>query len=447
MIHNFDDFLLTKIYDSVIKYTPSGGVDYSPSNIKRIVISPDVVSVHYHIPVNNCKSRSFNIAGIYNDAIRQEKPYAPLIRLIQNPYVLSAVEEVIFLSQSKHNGLYLRDYDYNVGYLVGSAVDVSSSIGRKFSRLRRIAMLNMSYDDFVSKLNSCYTFPTDLVGTISVDKIKKCNLDWKNRSTLLTDLEPFSDFMVLYQVNDDNWYRGWRGAGKFYANDMNGGIIFELMHRFEVEYDKQFKREKVNELSNKLDTEANEKFANLYKELQKFQRAYSRFYNICSSVGCNELFSMNDFVKLPSIALYPCDYLKDKKVQLLESVGTERERISNNTETIKSYVRQCAIVINDMLVNSLVKLQGTSRLLFLTMFYKRDSIKFLSIAQNAVAIDSLTKDLSTIPNFRCYNGSITGSLPVIYETFCFLFLDRTSEKFRSEYVTKEFWEEVANNAE
>ena len=136
--------------------------DFSPNNIKRVVISADGVLVQLHKKVSNygysIGNVCYNYVSFKPDTLRREQiepKYKPILSLFASKNIFSAVEEIILLSNPVNAGSGDINYENNVSYMVAGyngQGDLQDKVKGRFRRLRYYTVMNTDWANFMLML-------------------------------------------------------------------------------------------------------------------------------------------------------------------------------------------------------------------------------------------------------------------------------------------------------
>ena len=174
--------------------------DYSPNNIRRVIISPDGVLVSFHKRltagrVSGSTNGNSQFAFLAFNALElnreeQSENYKPILLNLSEPRVCACVEEIVICTQSMNgvfdSGAFQREV--SVGGMIKSFINKSGSIDdvvkRRFQRLRYFSLC------------SC-----------TIQEVLMCCKDLNFLSDFISEHPQFSDRMQVkeYQSGEDYW--------------------------------------------------------------------------------------------------------------------------------------------------------------------------------------------------------------------------------------------------
>lgn len=312
------------IYNQVLKlFDYAGKIDnksksygnYSPNNIKRVIISPDQVIVEYHIKslVPQTGGRNFRYVA-YNyiqlQAEQMSRGYKPLISIALKR-VCSSIEEIIFLSQS---------YRYPDSSITQSFISIETNFRdiNSFVRLHYITILNMSLSQFMR------VYPTYLT------------------TYFITDNSDIQGVIVSKKVVVDKWYQSW-GSSKSkstYPVEMTHLSSYFQKIKDKKEQEELSKKPSEDNKDSDKDKDKDKDIATKLKELNTIINTYQKlfiFNKTFAEVTSSEPFHFKQLEKVRGTHI--SDYfLKDSNLPEQEALQTNIDYIKNlKIEMAKSY--------------------------------------------------------------------------------------------------------------
>lgn len=409
--------------------TPSYSAKFSPNNIKRVVISTDGVLVQLHQGVQGYGKSShssvydfvrFSSASLYKEQHPEDttKKYKPLLSLFAMKNIFSGVEEIILLTKPVNanipnditieNDLYLmiRTYD--------KAGSIEDKIKGRFKRLRYYTVLNLNFENLIqliktqpNVLKSMYFSEEDILKPYLAKRIE-LNTEKDAQTAICTQT----------------------GTYKFDV---------DILHEYFVK-----KREKyisgveVNALANYKKVNKEKATADINEAISSYVnliRTYNKFKKIFSSCGSNGLWDID--LNFSFLQLYKFDGMCNVPQQLISSSSIE-DAIKQNKQLIYKCKNNMCITLSDSLFSALSKLANNNTQFTLAVIVNALDDVTLVVPESSV---SNLEALERVYNLSLVRGSkVTSSIINSLWLLCFIFLNRDSENFKNEYITKEFWE-------
>lgn len=423
---------ITKNKESCIS---SYSKDFSPNNIKRVVISADGVLVQLHKKVPNYGYSigrvCYNIISFKPDTLRREQiepKYKPILSLFASKNIFSAVEEIILLSNPVNAGSGDINYENNVSYMVAGyngQGDLFDKVKGRFRRLRYYTVLNTDWANFLVMLQKNrgqfldvdYIAESQFFAGVLANKIE-LNSE-KDAKTAIT-INPTYEFDSQLK----SYFEGIR-------DDYLAGKKKEKVEAFKKEHNES----KIKE--------ANE----CIKEYKNFIRVCQRYKKVVVSVGTNgvvpqELLALHISFK----PVYRFDGICSVPENLLAKGKPFDEAIKENEENCKKVKLDVHNAIANILFKALGSLCNSENQFTLASLinFEERTIKVPQESETVVnKLYSLfdTKFEGKRFDAKDLKASLTNCLWII----CFLFLDRDSDSYKTDYITREYWEGVLKN--
>lgn len=205
--------------------------DFSPNNIKRLVISPDAVMVFYHISTRHCpKFKVKMINPMMLQAIQYMDDYVPLTAVLYADRICASVEEVIILCSSNDGSVSLttRELDFSSmlkTYKSGSA-DAVESIRNRYKRLYAYTVANTNFQSFMSWYQETAR---------------------QDGSGYLLSKQEFFDEAQKQVFHADDWYLGYGTSANYYDLDKEGSPLNKYFKTTIAKIESSNKKSKVDE--------------------------------------------------------------------------------------------------------------------------------------------------------------------------------------------------------
>lgn len=409
--------------------------DFSPNNIRRVIISTDGVLVQLHKPVKNY---GYSIGGVcYNifnfkpDTLRKEQiepKYKPLLSLFASSNIFSAVEEIILLSNpvSVASGDINREND--VSYMVAGyngQGNLQEKVKGRFKRLRYYTVLNCNWANFMNWLQQTRA------QALKDDYLSE-NPNLASMISMKTELNTEEDAKTSITVNSTYLFDNTLRA---YFEGIKEGYL-EVKKGEKVDAFKKEKKSKEIE-------EVNESI----KKYIGFVRVCQRYKKVLNTVGTNgvvypELLSPN----ISFSPIYDFDGICSVPKNLLSKGKEYKQAVELNKENSK----QVRVVMRDEFsniffkaLNSLCNNQNQFTISALMNFEERTI--YVPTESQAI-VSSLYKTFASKFDGKPFTAEKpTASIINCLWLICFMFLDRDSDNYKAEYITREYWEGVLKN--
>ncbi|MNL91129.1 hypothetical protein D3C81_08580 [compost metagenome] len=230
----------------------SGNVlrDWTPNNVRRLVIGSDFIIVQYFVVVgkfkklievvNTSKYNNYTQVNKINPSEYKKSGIKAILSVLVEDRVCSSVEEIVFCTSGYEHSI--LQYDSNIAILGNE-----NTIKTRFPRLRSISWINTT----VKEAHSCLvSLGDDLVKNRLKDKgytVKE----------LLTG-------------NEDNWWKSMPLRGQWYELDKENSRLYTFMLNLKTEHEEMERKDKLASLDEK------RSLADLQESLPLIKEAYTK---------------------------------------------------------------------------------------------------------------------------------------------------------------------------
>lgn len=283
--------------------------EFSPNNIRRIILSPDGVIVQLHISAGGkpkILKKTISRQKL-EEAIYAEEGYTPGIRSVLADRICGSVEEIIVCG----NG-------------IQQFLDVESDISfiqrpDGHCRIKRLAAVIQYQGSIIDFLNG--------VGNID------------NPMTLLRDTDFVRNNCTVIDILGKDWYKNYSTTAKYYMLDRDGSKLNKHFKKIVQDFDAKMDADKKSEFMS-------ERNKGLLSDLEKqHNRSYFLGYGFLSLMkntkGTQTVLSecVSNLPVLPLLELYkvgikekklPCFRYKDKPKDM-----SEKQALTENLEKCK----------------------------------------------------------------------------------------------------------------
>lgn len=403
----------------------SYSADYSPNNIRTVIISPNGVLVRLHKSIKNWGKGSYNTVTFNSKdlyAAEQEKGYKPVFNLLTRN-MTSSIEEIIILTKDASGievqGSFLSEFSVEAlvkGYNNGA--DLQTRVQNRFGRLRYFTFLDI-------------TFPYFLQGWQQSEDLRKTQF-----ITEFKGLETFKNYSSTELASADEYWKHWGNQNQAYKFDNTLSTYFN-----EIKMQKEGELKKA-EISKMKESASKTEMKEAEELLEKFAAVFKTSIQFCNTVkkcGLNGVVSEDTF-KPYKLSLKFKSWKELNRTKFIELI-TEPKPVE--FKEAKEYNKN----LMQKLMNELLKhycnlfitsLAGISEITLKTILSREMQLK------NHYYIDSsLVNEKNYIQ--KCSKSSIesasltTKSFQMAIWTYCLLFLDRSSENYSARYIAADTW--------
>lgn len=215
----------SKRSDGQIVYSP----DFSPNNIRRLILSADGARIDFHVSVDGRLSR----LKVFSDADKVNlcncilmPDYKPMVWALADR-VCSSIEEIIICTNNS-TGVNLTN-ELNVSGLlrkgVSSTGDIKTEVSKRYKRLAYFTIVNCDIDTLL-KNNEVVSCNNSLKMISETDFVKSCG-----------DLTRFKS----------DWFNYW-GTTSAYSLDMKGSKLNEHFKKIRQDVEDLKKKNSINKI-------------------------------------------------------------------------------------------------------------------------------------------------------------------------------------------------------
>lgn len=397
-------------------YSPN----FSPNNIRRLILSPDAALCHYHIPTgsNGGLSKVISLSPSVVGKCESFADYKPMVGVLATSRICASVEEIIFLTHSNDGSMSLSYNELDFNSLVktfknqGSLLDTVKS---RYKRLHDFTIINMNYNTFMTNLQNAgrgYMFICDL------DFVRASNPNIK----LIHD-EP-------------DWYKSWGSAAQAYNPDRVGGSLHTHFTNLVKKYDAKKKEDDVKKFTGERTKELEDKFEKAYTLYKKASKCYIQISKATSLIGTNVLFS-HPLDKMKPPALYACDALKDKSISGDVKANSEKEALTENIKILNAFIIDIHDCLMMFLLKNLAELCQTRPISAKVLIRQMDNVLIVPALcrQYASQIESVT-------GVRFDGKNIKASLINVSWYCANMLFSKSGKKFTRGEENRCYWEDL-----
>lgn len=394
---------------------------FSPNNIRRLIISPDIVQAQFHMSVPDVgKSKTIRIpAGMLNQ-LENLEDYIPIVQIISTERICSSIEEIVFVTFSNDERVQLGVKEYAFESLIrnfnNKSGDLLETIKKRYVRLHDIILFRGNFNQY-KQLEQA-------------NKMKKLILisEWDG-------IREHSEIQFIHTEAD--WYTKWGSpaAAKTYPRmDGTDGHLYKHFAKYIAYLKKQdeasgleaFKKERYGAMAEDFKKEF-DRFSKLVKMSAKLQKYIDKY-----GFTANMSYNWKAYTK-PQ--LYKCDLLGDYPKQVDMENGNEGDLYKKNKELTHAAIRDVVHNLSENFINVLGTMYS----------HYPDTCKVL-LKDRSVALvvpNNLSFDVENLE--RTLGCSLRDSSPrdsainVCWFTSV-LMLNKSAEDFSNEITTREYWE-------
>lgn len=409
--------------------------DFSPNNIKRVVISADGVLVQLHKKVSNygysIGNVCYNYVSFKPDTLRREQiepKYKPILSLFASKNIFSAVEEIILLSNPVNAGSGNINYENNVSYMVAGyngQGDLQDKVKGRFRRLRYYTVMNTDWANFMLMLQRT--------------RGQCLNVDY------LSDSQLFAPIVSnKIELNTEETARTAITVNSTYAFDSQLRAYFEGIKDGYLE---NKKKEKIDTFKKERSSSKLKEANDYIKEYKNFIRVCQRYKKVIATVGTNGVVSQELLVlHIVFEPIYYYDGICSVPENLLIKGKSFDEAINENKENCKRVKLEVHNAIANILFKALGSLCNSENQFTLASLINFEE-RTIKVPQESEPVANKLYCLfdSKFEGKHFDAKDLKASLINCLWIICFLFLDRDSDNYKADYIAREYWEGVLKN--
>lgn len=393
--------------------------DYSPNNIRSVVISPNGVLVRYHIGTAGTKNRSycfaeFNERDLYSE--EQDPKYKPILRMLAVPLVCGSLEEIVVLGNSLSGQVhpnYLAEIqlDGMVASFKGAGADLKSRISNRFTRLRYYTVVSCNWKEFMN-------YFSQLIQTKEVTKYH-----------FFSEMPGFASRAQITEVGDADYWKSWNALPSTYAFDAKLKAHFEDVKKRREAADKMAA---VDEQRNKRVGSKIQAINDLIEEYLTYNKLWSAYYSIVQKEGTNGVLPDLSFVRPPeNLQLLPFKGMaKVPDTMISKQPCSEAEAFEKDEELLSKYKARCSKALVGNFLMAISKLSGEPYLLKTLM---KNCETTVCVPPDLASVASQLQGLTGVAfNGRDLEASIINS--------CWQFMQCFVGCAHTEPFTRKYWE-------
>ncbi len=245
--------------------------DYSPNNIRRLIISPDAVEVHYHITTGgNQKLRDVRTldAQRLSRAYMDMNGYKSMLSVLSADRVCGSIEELVFITGSRQGEMVLNGQESDFKSLVKDMPgDPMQNLAKRFKRLHYITIADgVTHADYEMYLR---THQQDV-----------------KAKDFLSDTEFFGSAKRL--LINQNWWENWSYAAQFYELDKSGSRLNTYFKDKKKKYEVVVEPKKAPR-KGEVNTALIEQYTKAYNQYKSIEMAYTLCKIMQAELGVSNL--------------------------------------------------------------------------------------------------------------------------------------------------------------
>lgn len=407
------------IVHSLIYY--SNGTDFSPNNIKRLVISPEGVAVWYYVN-KKFAYKFFSILDYMKSSGSQD--YKPILSILYAERQLTSIEEIIILPTGSNRQNCLNPLEMEASVLIGKR-GATSLDGAK-SSYKRLRYFTIAYNmDFKTFLGNYTKAVNEKLGR---DFISDC------------------DFMCDAQKNEihsDTEYYMQDGISitsrtLYPIMDGENGTLSSYFKKVKQDKLTRIKKEEIAKHSEETNKKANSELESVLKKYKGYYKCASRLYGVALKQGYNILVDSQCGFKPTKLTLKKCKLLEDETIFNIEDCSSEKSAINYNIKVLSDGYKILYVTIVKDFLTKLVSIARVRKLTAKALVESSDNV--IAIVTNE--LQALNSEIQEICG-KSYKGqNIDDSMANVCSLYVKFFITNVGETNVDKLKTKSTWKEV-----
>ena len=400
--------------------------NFSPNNIRRLIISPDGVMVFYHVTTDcNSRVRQVLLSEQMVAHCQYLEDYKPMTAILYADRICASIEEVIVIPRSNSGNTYLTSKEIEFSSLLArynGSGDLEENIKSRYKRLYAYTIYeNGTYNDFINHMKNAKDSALTLISTL--------------------------DFMQgsrIQYIHKDDWYQGYGSAAKYYALDVAGGKLNKHFGDVKFRIESDNRKKAIEESKTK-------RLGGLTEELKEQYARYKGIYTVIKriiAIRNNGIFETS-YYQAPTLGvldIYPLDELKDfekygltkKSVDSISSEEQYRKTIEVlRIRSLEYYTELCSSLLSEF-----ENYISQNNIITLKTMLKCSELKFMIPPSLANKFEILTTKTG-VPLFPIKNWNISVT------NLCMLFITLVASPHGAKSIDNfkewEYWKGVLDS--
>lgn len=379
--------------------------DFSPNNIRRLILSGDGARIDFHVSVDGRLSKT----KVFSDADKMKlanclmmEDYKPMIWALADR-VCSSIEEVIICTQNSAGIDLSRELNFE-GLLrnrVNNVNDVKQAISSRYKRLAYFTIINC-----------------DISTLIKNQEVASCN----NPLSLISETSFVKSISSITKFKDD-WFN-YYGYASVYSLDNKGSRLNEHFRKIKIDIEESKKKSDIDAIK-----------AERLKGLeQKFEKAFSNYRGIYSCIN-----KLNIIIKTEGTCYYANDinkFIDTSGFSKSETIKSEFESLKTKDEC-EQYIKKL-IKLSSSLYSSLSK-WFFDNLYKINQEFPLTAKVFLNNVERRITIPPNCESLVNHLGLEFKGVSLIDSTANICCYACSIFITDVGEHNMSKYYEKDTW--------
>lgn len=383
--------------------------DYSPNNIRRLILSGDGARIDFHVSVNGKMSKT----RVFSDSERSKmqeclynEKYKPMTWVLAER-VCSSIEEIIIctnnvggvdLSRELNVEGLLKNYKSSS---VNGNNNIKEVISSRYKRLCYFTVVNCSISELISN-----------------EEVRNCT----SYSSMISETDFVSSRSNIESFKKDDWYNFY-GYSSVYSLDRDGSRLNNHFNNVKSKIASDNRQDAIKKIKESRFKEFEDKFNKAYKNYKGVYDCIRKLYVIFSVEGSTYIASD---VKMFDISKFESPDKVKSKYDSLES----KDKLGEYIKSITISTTSMYSVLVNWFLNGLNTIKSKYPLTF--------DILLDTIDKN-ITIPPSCSSMELSKYFR--NCSMSDSTANVCSSSCIAFITDASVHDMNKYYTKDTWYE------
>lgn len=301
------------------------GADYSPNNIRRIIISPEGVGVFYYVE----RHTIFRIFPLMSYAQASKQPdFKPMLKNLYTNRQLTSIEEIVILTTGSNGQVMLHPDEYSIQTIIGKRGATSfEGCKNSYKRLRYITVIN----------NVCFSRFAQAIKGLKFD--------------FISELDIFRSYAQINEIWGSNEYYKQNGISiksreTYPAMDGAGGKLVKYFESVRVQKEKELKSSVIAEQKAEATKGLRADFDKIYKDYTFAVSCNGRLLSFINKYGFNALTTQDTILTVVKADIKKFSSMKvNEKIVNLIDCSNDKEALEFNIKSLREAIQRIYLLL------------------------------------------------------------------------------------------------------
>ena len=398
--------------ESIVNYS---GADYSPNNIRRLIISPEGVGVYFYVG-KPAIFKSFSMLDYINST--RQADFKPMLKNLYSGRQLTSVEEIVILTTGSNGQEILHPDEYSVQTIVGKRGATSfEGCRNSYKRLRYITILrNVTFANFRNYIHGI------------------------NNLEFVSELAGIKDNAEISEVWGTEYYTqngiSIKSREMYPLMDGAGGKLVKYFETVKTEKDKAFKLTEISKLKEQATKGLRADFDKVYKDYSYAFICNNRLCNIIKKQGFNALATKDTCIVGIRAELKKFSGLNTslKNISIIEC-NNDKEALEYNIRVLKECIQKIYLNIAKDLFTKVANLGVSKPFTAKVIMDSCDCV----VAPKGSELIALNEQIASKTGKSFKGESVLDSIANACAYICKYFVSNYGSTDISKYYEKQAW--------